>query len=59
MSTQTYVETVLWGMIAWGTLYFLHQMLPHATIKGIQQAVFPAHKQDTQPSKLVSETNGQ
>lgn len=59
MSGQTYLEIVLWGLIVWGTLYFLHQMLPHATIKGIQQAVFPANRQDTQPSKLVGETNGQ
>ncbi|MCF8565920.1 hypothetical protein LLE49_14435 [Alicyclobacillus tolerans] len=44
MSAQTYVEIVLWGVIVWGTLYFLHQMLPRATIKGIQQAVFLGKK---------------
>lgn len=59
MSAQTYVEIVLWGLIAWGNLYFLHQMLPHATIKPIQKAVFPAKKQDKQLPKLVGETNGQ
>ena len=59
MNGQTYVEIALWGLITWGTLYFLYQMLPHAAIKGIKQAVFPVENRCEQPSKLVGETNGQ
>jgi len=33
---MTYVEIVLWAVIAWGTLHFVYQMSPHPIKKAYQ-----------------------
>lgn len=55
MNAQTYIEIMLWGLIGWGTLYFLHQMYPHAELRGIQKVTHPTEE----TPKLVRDTRGQ